>query len=233
MCSPGRVRLFTSELWGGWAGGSLPKTLAQPSRYYRLRGPGDLCADDLCAGDRRRCQAPRGFDDRPGNRLYRGGCIHLGSSPRQFLPGCVQPGFDFALLVRKGENSGLCPDVVLFPAIGGRRCPHDDWCRGRGSSNVQSRRDVKGLCVPDGIPRFDDSPGGRKDKGLEKVPVHLLMLLCASLCWSHKQFLAFVRTFMRKNNRKTDVSKIEKLIASTSSTISFLSHAKSLLELVV
>ncbi|KAI7774244.1 hypothetical protein LA080_009044 [Diaporthe eres] len=47
----------------------------------------------------------------------------------------------------------------------------------------------------------------------------------------HKQALAFVRLFMRKNDRETEVSKIEKPIVLSMSTISFMSYAELQLEL--
>ncbi|KAG6365518.1 hypothetical protein INS49_007129 [Diaporthe citri] len=47
----------------------------------------------------------------------------------------------------------------------------------------------------------------------------------------HEQSLAFVRLFMRKNGREMKVSKIEKPIVLTMSTISFMSHAELELEL--
>lgn len=47
----------------------------------------------------------------------------------------------------------------------------------------------------------------------------------------HEQSLAFVRVFMRKNDRKTEVSKIEKPIVLSMSTISFMAYAELQLEL--
>lgn len=47
----------------------------------------------------------------------------------------------------------------------------------------------------------------------------------------HEQSLAFVRVFMRKNDRRTEVSKIDKPIVLTMSTISFLSYAELQIEL--
>ncbi|KAL1875206.1 hypothetical protein Daus18300_003277 [Diaporthe australafricana] len=47
----------------------------------------------------------------------------------------------------------------------------------------------------------------------------------------HERSLAFVRTFMRKNGRKTDVSKTETPLVLTMSKISFLSYAELQLEL--
>ncbi|KAI3399382.1 hypothetical protein diail_7109 [Diaporthe ilicicola] len=47
----------------------------------------------------------------------------------------------------------------------------------------------------------------------------------------HEQALAFVQTFMRKNDRCAEVSKIEKPLVLSMSTLSFLAHAELQLEL--